>query len=104
MIVSLGYGLSYHADPRVRSPREHEPSDDGYDSETEFDYGPADEFYFAWSGDQTNSIMSHIDLNWDYSQFDLDNNNRFKASAFFRSANAIAEDVLADPDAGARRL
>jgi len=44
-------------------------------------------------------MMSYIDLNWDYSQFDLDNANRFQATAYMKVANAIAADVLASPAA-----
>ncbi len=73
---------------------------DGYDSETGVDYEPSGPYYFAWSGDESNSIMSYIDLNWDFSQFDRDNMNRYMAAAFARFGNQVAADVLADPDAG----
>ena len=72
---------------------------DGYDSETGVDYEPSGAYYFAWSGDQSNSMMSYIDLNWDFSQFDRDNMNRFMSAAFARNTNRIAADILADPDA-----
>lgn len=75
---------------------------DGYDSETGVDYGPSGSYYFAWLTDEVNSMMSYIDLNWDYSQFDRDNANRFQAAAYIINANAIAEDILAKhPDGGA---
>ena len=45
-------------------------------------------------------MMSYIDLNWDFSQFDRDNMNRYMAAAFAHSANVVAADILADPDAG----
>jgi transketolase C-terminal domain/subunit len=48
-------------------------------------------------------MMSHIDLNWDFSQFDRDNMNRYMAAAFAHSANVIAADILADPDPDAGR-
>jgi hypothetical protein len=76
---------------------------DGYDSETGLDYGPTGPYYFAWSGDESNTMMSYIDLNWDFSQFDRDNMNRYMAAAFTRNANRIAADILADPDAGVAR-
>jgi hypothetical protein len=69
---------------------------DGFDWETGTDYGPGGPFYFAWSGDQSNTMMSYIDLNWDFSQFDRDNYQRFATAAFIRSANQIAADVLAN--------
>ncbi len=66
------------------------------------DYGPAGEFFFAWAGDESNSMMSYIDLNWDFSQFDRDNMDRFRAAAFNEAANRLAAEVLgaSDPVAG----
>jgi hypothetical protein len=72
---------------------------DGYDAETGVDFEPTGPYYFAWSGDQSNTMMSYIDLNWDFSQFDRDNMNRYMAAAFAHSGNQIAADILADPDA-----
>jgi hypothetical protein len=99
-IVELGYGLTttmiheYGHHAALSHPH------DGWDWESRTDFEPADAFYFAWSGDESNSIMSYIDLNWDFSQFDRDNMYRFLAAAYIRNANHIAEDILADPDAG----
>jgi hypothetical protein len=45
--------------------------------------------------------MSYIDVNWDFSQFDRDNFDRFRTAAYITNANAIAELVLASPNAGA---
>lgn len=72
---------------------------DGYDWEQKVDYGPSGSYYFAWLTDEVNSMMSYIDLNWDYSQFDRDNANRYQATAYIRGANRIAAQVLASPNA-----
>jgi hypothetical protein len=45
-------------------------------------------------------MMSYIDLNWDFSQFDRDNMNRFLAAEYVTNANLIAADILAAPDPG----
>ena len=45
--------------------------------------------------------MSYIDLNWDFSQFDLDNHWRTTAAAYLINTNEIAADVLASDDAAA---
>ena len=98
-IVSLGYGLTT---TQIHEYGHHfgmSHPHDGYDSETGVDYGPAGPYYFAWSGDEVNSMMSYIDLNWDYSQLDLDNANRVQATAYMKVANAIAADVLASATA-----
>jgi hypothetical protein len=72
---------------------------DGYDSEDDIDFGAADEFYFTWSGDESNSMMSYIDLNWDFSQFDRDNMNRFFVATYLNQANVILAKVLKAPKA-----
>lgn len=72
---------------------------DGYDYEADVDFGPGDEFYFAWSGDEVNSMMSYIDLNWDFSQFDRDNMNRYLTSVYINQANVVLQDIYASPRA-----
>jgi len=73
---------------------------DGYDYESDTDFGPGGPFYFAWSGDESNSMMSYIDLNWDFSQFDRDNMNRYLTSVYLNQANTILADIYASPKAG----
>jgi hypothetical protein len=43
--------------------------------------------------------MSYVDLNWDFSQFDRDNTDRFQAAAYINNANALARKIQNDPDA-----
>ena len=99
-IVEFGYGLSttiHEVGHHVGMSHPH----DGFDYEQGLDFGPADRFYFAWSGDESNSIMSYIDVNWDFGQFDLDNHWRTTAAEYLNNANAIAADVLASDEAAA---
>lgn len=72
---------------------------DGYDSELNIDFGPSDAFYFAWSGDESSTIMSYIDLNYDFSQFDQDNMNRYLTAIFLNEANQVLAKILASPRA-----
>jgi hypothetical protein len=72
---------------------------DGYDYEAGVDFGPGDAYYFAWSGDESNTMMSYIDLNWDFSQFDRDNMNRYLTSVYINQANAILARIYANPRA-----
>jgi hypothetical protein len=99
-VVELGYGLTttmiHESAHHLAMSHPH----DGYDSPTGVDYGPTGPYYFAWSGDESNTIMSYIDVNWDFSQFDRDNMNRYMAAVFARNANRVAADILDDPDAG----
>lgn len=72
---------------------------DGFDYETATQFGWDGRFYFTGAGNEVNSMMSYIDLNWDFSQFDRDNTDRFQAAGYINTANALAERILADPDA-----
>ncbi|MEE6257633.1 zinc metalloprotease [Plantactinospora sonchi] len=98
-IVESGYGLTTTLIHEVGHHIGMSHPHDGYDSTTGVDYGPADEFYFVNAGDEVNSMMSYIDLNWDFSQFDHDNSDRFLTAAYNEAANGLAADVLAAPRA-----
>jgi len=93
-IVDAGYGLTttqiHEVGHHVGLSHPH----DGYDSATGEDFGPSGDFFFAWAGDESNTIMSYIDLNWDFSQFDRDNINRFQAAAYIEAANQLAAEAL----------
>jgi hypothetical protein len=73
---------------------------DGFDYQTKTEYRPKGRYYLAQTGDEVNSTMSYIDLNWDFSQFDRDNTNRFQAAGYINNANALAKRILASPRAG----
>ena len=73
---------------------------DGFDYESERDFGWQGRFYFTGVGNESNTIMSYIDLNWDFSQFDRDNTDRFQAAAYITNANALAKKIQNDPNAG----
>ena len=73
---------------------------DGYDSELGVDFGPAGRLLFAWTGDESNSMMSYIDLNWDFSQFDRDNMARYLTAAYINQANVILPAIYKSPRAG----
>ena len=93
-VVEQGYGLTttmvHEGGHHLGLAHPH----DGYDSETGVGYEATGDYYFAWLGDQSNTVMSYIDLNWDFSQFDRDNSNRFLAAAYVEGANRLAADVL----------
>jgi hypothetical protein len=98
-IVEAGYGLTTTLIHEVGHHLGMSHPHDGYDSTSGVDFGPEDAFFFAWAGDESNSMMSYIDLNWDFSQFDRDNSDRFLAAAYNEAANGLAAEVLADSDA-----
>jgi hypothetical protein len=72
---------------------------DGYDSELGVDYGPGGSTYFAWSGDESHTIMHYMDLATGFGQFDQDNMYRYETAGYLNWANDLAADVLAHPNA-----
>ncbi|HEY6581487.1 MAG TPA: hypothetical protein VIZ60_10200 [Rubrobacter sp.] len=72
---------------------------DGFDYETETDFDSDGKYYFTGVGNENNSMMSYTDRNWDFSQFDRDNTDRFQAAAYINNANALAREIRNDPNA-----
>ena len=101
IINVFGYGLTTTDIHEVGHHLGMSHPHDGYDSETGEDFGGTGPYYFANSGDQTNSIMSYIDVNWDFSTFDRDNAARFYAATYVTTANTVAEMVLEEGTNGA---
>jgi len=95
----LGYGFSATITHEVGHHVGMSHPHDGYDYETDVDFGPGGDFYFVWSGDESNTIMSYMDLNWDFSQFDRDNMNRYMTAIYLNQANSILADIYASPKA-----
>jgi hypothetical protein len=95
---TLGYGFS---DTTVHEFGHHigmSHPHDGYDYEDGIHVGPGDDFYFIWSGDESNTVMSYISLSGGFSQFDRDNMYRWEMAGYLNWANALLDDVLAHPD------
>ena len=73
---------------------------DGYDFESDQDFSRSGDFYFAGSGDESNSVMGYLFLNSDFSQFDRDNMNRDLVAAYINESNSILQKIEASPHAG----
>lgn len=68
---------------------------DGYDSELGLDYGTLDEFYYSWSGDESNSVMQYIAVSNGFGQFDRDNMYRWETAGYLNWSNAVLGDIQA---------
>ncbi|HLF27622.1 MAG TPA: hypothetical protein VJG32_14905 [Anaerolineae bacterium] len=97
-VRDLGYGFS---DTIVREVGRHLglPSPhEGYDSELGLDYGPAGDTYFAWSGDESDTVMQYLALSHRFGQFDQDNLYRWETAGYLNWANGLLDDILFHPD------
>jgi hypothetical protein len=97
LLHTAGYGFTTTSIHEVGHHLGMSHPHDGFDSETGVDYGATGSFYFANSGDESNSIMSYIDLNADFGQFDRDNMARYLTVGYINQANAILASVYASP-------
>ena len=77
---------------------------DGYDSELGIDFGPGGPFEFAWSGDESHTVMQYLALTNEFGRFDQDNAHRWEMAGYLNWSNAVAGDILAHPDADRVKL
>jgi hypothetical protein len=99
-IRSVGYGMSYVTIHEVGHHLGLSHPRDGYDYETnQFFSQNRGQFFFVGSGDQVNSIMGQTALNFDFSQFDRDNMDRYLTVTYINQTNAVLPRILASPRA-----
>jgi len=73
---------------------------DGYDSELDFDFGPSGSLYFAWAGDESNTVMHYLALSNGFGRFDQDNLYRWETAGYLNWANQVAGAILASKKKG----
>ena len=66
---------------------------DGYDSTSGTDFDPTGDYYFAWSGDESHTIMQYIAVANEFGWFDRDNMNRFLTGRYLTRVNEIAAQL-----------
>ena len=75
---------------------------DGYDSESGRNLWPRNRFYFIWTGDLVNSVMSYQQIETrDFGQFDQDNMHRWLTAGYLNEANRVLGMIAASPRAAA---
>jgi hypothetical protein len=72
---------------------------DGFDPETGVDFGAEGEFFFAWAGDESDTVMHYLTLSNQFGEHNRDNMYRWEAAGYLNWANALAGDILASPNA-----
>jgi hypothetical protein len=76
---------------------------DGYDFETDIDYEPIDDYWYAWIGDESNTQMSYLKLTDDFGAFDQDNLARYEFAGYVNWANAVLGELQGEALSSAER-
>jgi hypothetical protein len=70
---------------------------DGYDPETGVDFGAEDDFYFAWAGDESDTVMHYLTLSNQFGEHNRDNMYRWEAAGYLNWANVLAGAIIENP-------
>ena len=70
---------------------------DGYDPETGVDFGAESEFFFAWAGDESDTVMHYLTLSNQFGEHNRDNMYRWEAAGYLNWANALAGAIIESP-------
>jgi hypothetical protein len=101
---SLGYGFTGTTIHEVGHHIGMSHPHDGYDSEGGFDYGPGGDLYFAWAGDESDTVMHYLGLTNEFGEHNKDNMYRWETAGYLNWSNMLVADILASPDAHRVRL
>lgn len=96
---TLGYGFTATVVHEVGHHMGMSHPHDGYDSATGVDYGAAGDTYFAWSGDESDTVMQYIGVSNGFGKFDQANMYRWEMAGYLNWANGLLDDILAHPRA-----
>ncbi len=95
---ALGYGFTATTVHEVGHHIGVSHPHDGYDSEFDIDYGPGGVLYFAWEGDESDTVMHYLSLSNGFGAHNRDNMYRWETAGYLNWANALAGDILASAD------
>ena len=95
---SLGYGFTGTVIHEVGHHIGMSHPHDGYDSELGADYGPEQDLYFAWEGDESDTVMHYLSLTNRFGEHNRDNMYRWETAGYLNLANVLAGDILNSPN------
>ena len=90
----LGYGFTGTVIHEVGHHIGMSHPHDGFDPQTGVDFAPEDEFYFAWLGGESDTVMHYLTLSNQFGEHNRDNMYRWEAAGYLNLSNALAGDIL----------
>jgi hypothetical protein len=95
----LGYGFTATVIHEVGHHIGMSHPHDGFDPETGVDFDAAGEFFFAWAGGESETVMHDLTLSSQFGEHNRDNMYRWEAAGYLNLANALSGDILANVNA-----
>jgi hypothetical protein len=89
-IRDLGFGFTTTTTHEVGHHLGLSHPHDGYDPSTGLDYDAVGDFYYAWSGDESNTIMNYLGTSNGFGVFDHDNMGRYEFAGYLNWSNDLA--------------
>jgi hypothetical protein len=93
----LGYGFTATTVHEVGHHIGMSHPHDGYDPETG-DFEPVNEFFFAWAGDESETVMHYLTLSNQFGEHNRDNMYRWEAAGYLNWANLLAGAIIESPN------
>lgn len=97
---ALGYGFSATVIHEFGHHLGVSHPHDGYDSELDLDYGATGDTFFAWLGDESDTVMSYLSVSNGFGRHAQDNMYRWETAGYLNWSNAIAGDILTSGNEG----
>jgi hypothetical protein len=72
---------------------------DGYDSELGIDYNPDGKYYYAWEGDESDTVMQYLSITNRFGEHNRDNMYRWETAGYLNWSNALAGAIMDSEDA-----
>jgi hypothetical protein len=95
----FGYGFTGTAIHEVGHHIGMSHPHDGFDAETGVDFGAENDFFFAWAGDESDTVMHYLTLSNQFGEHNRDNMYRWEAAGYLNWANALAGEILDNANA-----
>jgi hypothetical protein len=95
----FGYGFTGTAIHEVGHHIGMSHPHDGFDPETGVDFGAENEFFFAWAGDESDTVMHYLTLSNQFGEHNRDSMYRWEAAGYLNWANVLAGAIIDNPQA-----
>ena len=72
---------------------------DGYDPQTDGNFDPTGPLYFAWTGDESNTVMGYLAVTYHFGVFDRDNMARWELAGLLHDGDQLLGQLNKRKDA-----